>query len=789
MAKKNPTLAEDQGRCIDAAVCISSGANQTQIVNSVRVPLPPAYSLYLTIPSFGMYRDKGKAWGEKLINGIEAAPGAQLVGITHNDRYSDRYQFCFSATTKMNPWPELEQRVMQIFEAVAPTIMPEQSYEKWHTELLKCTPSQSRSEVAKELLAKVKKAKEAVARWKSGADKSAINAAQEAIDAVEYSNIWKLSTLKDRAIDALPSNVAQVVRDAQKTMKEYSTDMMKLTEVWTARAFLPFAAPFAVSFVRGSGYGGQQQAIPDDPEAYLDMLRKKAFSEMFSKECIGLARNAVLSTKHFPMTPFRTNNAAPSAYGTAKELRIFMGWPQCRLHKLLVDELIAQLSGTSKSPLPEVAGLFKAAPVAVDGRKPSKDGVRSGSMVNDPYGMEKLYSISVSGIPAGDPEQTEAKARYLLSKLFGRVYVYDWKSGEGLYMTSEAASLPLSPEDRDKLDKAAETMLDSVNIIGAERERVREERQKATHVLNRVVPLARGSKLFVQIAGPDIPPAVMTAVDSLKQKYPDSFGEATVVPTKGGLYCSVYINAPASSEAVGFSHKMNAAEYLTAEINKNLGEEKFKTACPDDGIGIEAVIRGTDEKRLCVKYPLVAKEGGVVESILEGMDEPEEHPGYEVNDPVSKALWAFHSSFGKTARQIRKYEKDPEKKEFLKKFEPLEKFIPAKSQLEKHTNTVAYVLPQDQKEAEKEISVIKGLLEEKLRYIEESDPDNTAFIESWLDYKWMPDTTAKYMKEVNDDIRKYGAGICTMLMEAADNNEVSDASIEEDLPEALSIEY
>ena len=53
----------------------------------------------------------------------------------------------------------------------------------------------------------------------------------------------------------------------------------------------------------------------------------------------------------------------------------------------------------------------------------------------------------------------------------------------------------------------------------------------------------------------------------------------------------------------------------------------------------------------------------------------------------------------------------------------------------------------------------------------------------------MPDTTAKYMKEVNDDIRKYGAGICTMLMEAADNNEVSDASIEEDLPEALSIEY
>ena len=74
-------------------------------------------------------------------------------------------------------------------------------------------------------------------------------------------------------------------------------------------------------------------------------------------------------------------------------------------------------------------------------------------MVNDPYGMEKLYSISVSGIPAGDPEQTEAKARYLLSKLFGRVYVYDWKSGEGLYMTSEVASLPLSPEDRDKLDK------------------------------------------------------------------------------------------------------------------------------------------------------------------------------------------------------------------------------------------------------------------------------------------------------------------------------------------------
>ena len=36
---------------------------------------------------------------------------------------------------------------------------------------------------------------------------------------------------KVRAIDALPSDVAQVVRDAQKTMKEYSTDMMKLTEV------------------------------------------------------------------------------------------------------------------------------------------------------------------------------------------------------------------------------------------------------------------------------------------------------------------------------------------------------------------------------------------------------------------------------------------------------------------------------------------------------------------------------------------------------------------------------
>ena len=788
MAKKNPTLAEDQGRCLDTAICVSSGANQA---DSSGTPFRPSYSIYIAVPTLGMYREKGRAWSERLLSGIENIPGMKLIGLTHNDKYTDRYQFYLESETMINPWPELERAILLIFDSVAPAVMPASSYEKWRAELVKFSPSQARSEVAKELVEKVKNAREAVNFLNSSGNMPDTDTAREIYTAVTSPNIWKINTLKEKNIDILPAETAYAVKDALKTMKEYASDMMKLTEVWAARAFLPFTSPFAVSFVKGNSYGSQSQDFSfNTAEEYLDALRKKAFSETFSKDVLGLAQSAVLSVKHFPMSPYRITNTASTA-NIARDgatLRISMGWSQCRLHKLLVDELLSQFSGKSKNVMPAITELFKEQPVIEDGRRSAQTSARVGASANDPYGMDKLYSISVKGNAAEDVMHTEAKARYLLAKLFGRVFVYDRNSQTESYKTAEELSLSLSTEDRDKLDEAAAYILTAANMIEAERGRAAEEKNKGMHISNRVIPVAKGSKLFVQIADSQIPNEVMSAIDDLKKKYPESFGDASVVPNKGVRYSSIYINAPATSEAVGFSHKVNAALYLTHKINEKLGEKKFKTACPDDKLGIEAVIRGSDQKRLCIKYPLVAKEGGIVESILEGMDEPEEHPGYEVKDPVSKALWEFHSSFGKAARQARKFEKDPERKEYLKKFEILEKFVPAKAQLEKHTNTIAYTLPEDQKEAEREIGLIQSLIEEKIKQVEEANPAQAPLIKSWLDYRWMPDTTAKAMKDVNNDIRKYGADVCMSLMDAADR----DASIEKEdsvETEAVVIEH
>ena len=311
MAKKNPTLAEDQGRCLDTAICVSSGANQA---DSSGTPFRPSYSIYIAVPTLGMYREKGRAWSERLLSGIENIPGMKLIGLTHNDKYTDRYQFYLESETMINPWPELERAILLIFDSVAPAVMPASSYEKWRAELVKFSPSQARSEVAKELVEKVKNAREAVNFLNSSGNMPDTDTAREIYTAVTSPNIWKINTLKEKNIDILPAETAYAVKDALKTMKEYASDMMKLTEVWAARAFLPFTSPFAVSFVKGNSYGSQSQDFSfNTAEEYLDALRKKAFSETFSKDVLGLAQSAVLSVKHFPMSPYRITNTAPTA--------------------------------------------------------------------------------------------------------------------------------------------------------------------------------------------------------------------------------------------------------------------------------------------------------------------------------------------------------------------------------------------------------------------------------------------------------------------------------------------